>query len=74
MKLASADPAHDDVSGTAICTARMTLSGRLTYSPQMRRTPKALQKDPIVETTFEIRFSATEKAAGDLLPGMIGSA
>lgn len=67
---ASADP-ELDVTLTGIGTARMTFEGSLSYSPAMRRIPKALQQDPIVETTFEIRFSATEKAAGDLLPGML---
>ncbi len=37
----------------------------------MEPNPVALRQDPIVEATFEVRFSCADPAAGDLLPGML---
>lgn len=37
----------------------------------MRKTPKALKKDPILEAIVEVRFESQEQALGDLLPGML---
>ena len=33
--------------------------------------PKELEKDPIVESMFELRFSSKEPAVAELLPGMV---
>lgn len=37
----------------------------------MTSVPRELQRDPIVEAVFEIRFAAAAESASDLIPGML---
>lgn len=37
----------------------------------MQKTPVRLQKDPIIEAVFELRFQSANQALSDLLPGML---